>query len=69
MSTYAAILVLPNISYNTGLVVINCYSFFLSGKLFVCPLVLNDTLMGRVILVKVLVFHHFEYFLPISFGL
>ena len=31
------------ISYNNGLVMMNCFSFFLSGKLFICPLILNDS--------------------------
>ena len=41
-----------NISYNTGLVLINSFSFFfLSGKLFKYPLSLNYiALLGRVIL-------------------
>ena len=30
-------------SYNTGLVVMNSFSFFLSGKLFICPSILNDS--------------------------
>ena len=31
-----------NISYNNGLVMMNSFSFLLSGKLFICPLILND---------------------------
>ena len=36
-----------NISYNTGLVMMNPIRFFLSGKLFICPLILNDSFVGQ----------------------
>ena len=35
-----------NISCNTGLGVMNSFSFFLSGKLFICPSILNDSFAG-----------------------
>ena len=33
-------------SYNNGLVMMNSFSFFLSGKLFICPSILNDSFSG-----------------------
>ena len=36
-----------NISCNIGLVVMNSFSFFLSGKLFICPLILNESFAGQ----------------------
>ena len=35
-----------NISHNNGLVVMNSFSFFLSGKLFICPLILIESFAG-----------------------
>ena len=35
-----------NISYNNGLVTMNSFSFSLSGKLFICTLILNDSFAG-----------------------
>ena len=35
-----------SISYNNGLVMMNSFSFFLSGKLFICPSILNDNFAG-----------------------
>ena len=35
-----------NISYNTGLVAMNPFSFFLFGKLFICPSILNGSFSG-----------------------
>ena len=35
-----------NISYNNGLVMMNSFSFFLSGKLFICLSILNDSFAG-----------------------
>ena len=34
------------ISYNIGLVVMNSFSFFLSGKVFICALMLNESFAG-----------------------
>ena len=35
-----------NISYNNGLVMMNSFSFFLSGKLLICPSITNDRFAG-----------------------
>ena len=64
-------MVIPfSISYNNGLVMMNSFSFTLSGKLFICFSNLN----GRFFWVEqwwpeVSDFHDFEYFLPIPFSL
>ena len=55
-----------NILHNAGLVVIHYFSFFFSGKLIICPLILNEGYAGWL---WVLAFHHFEYFLPIPLSL
>ena len=36
-----------NTFYNADLVVMNSFSFFLSGKLFICPPILNDSFVGQ----------------------
>ena len=35
-----------SISYNNGLVIMKSFSFFLTGKVFICPLILNDIFAG-----------------------
>ena len=35
-----------NISYNSGVVMMNSFSFFLSGKIFICLSILNDRSAG-----------------------
>ena len=35
-----------NISWNNGLVMMNSFSFTLSGKHFICPSILNDSFAG-----------------------
>ena len=36
-----------NISYNSGLVMMNSFRFTLSGKHFICPSILNDSFAGK----------------------
>ena len=47
----------------------NSFSFFLSGKLFIWPLILNDSFAARAIWLYVPAFHDFEYILPIPASL
>ena len=58
-----------NISYKTGLVVINSFTFFLSGKFFTCHSTLMTVLLGRVILITGLCFSLFDCFMPNISGL
>ena len=58
-----------NISYNASLVMINFFSFCLSGKLFSCSSILNDSFAGHSDFgCRPFVFYHFEDFLPVSSG-
>ena len=47
----------------------NSFSFFLSGKLFIYSLSLNDTFAGKAFLAVGPSFHDCEYFLPIPSSL
>ena len=51
-----------NISYNNGVVIMSSFRFFLSGKLFICHSILNDSFAGQS---NIGCIHDFEYFLPI----
>ena len=58
-----------NISYSTGLVVMDIFSFFFSEKLFICPLILNDSFSGYSNLGCRSLLFIFEYFLTIPCSL
>ena len=48
----------------------NSFRFFFSEELFISPSILNDNLLGKVVLVVgVFAFHHFEYFVLAPSGL
>ena len=58
-----------NISCNKGLVMMNSFSFTLSGKHFICPQIVNDSFAGQSNLGCRSLFLSVEYFLPVPTSL